>query len=299
MKSKFFLQNKGQCIMLNNNNFLIKISHGLIAFLFLLSFIAYHSDVSAEDLKIKTAQEYKKQGEAEEDKGNLPGALSFYKKAISLGLKDAQLYNEAGILSEQAGMLKQAEKYYLEAIRENEKFLPAYMNLGYLYKRLGNKELALKYFKKRFELAEFNDPWAEKAKAEILQIAPNYKKWFQAIEVEQLNREMVRRAREELNQNLMFAEECYKDGMKKMQQKEYKKALESFQQGLEFTPNNPKLIEAKKEAEQAIFREKINEHKERAERFLDSGSYLSANREIQKILTMLQNKPKQLPINNN
>ncbi len=281
--------------MLKTNNFLIKITCKVITFLFFISFVACHSDVSAENFKIKTAQEYKKQGEAEQDKGNLPGALSFYKKAIALGLKDAQLFNEAGILSEQAGMLKQAKNYYLDAINEDEKFLPAYMNLGYLYKRLGNKELALKYFKKRFELAEFNDPWAEKAKAEILKIAPNYKKWFQSIEAERLNREMVKRAREELYQNLMFAEECYKDGKKKMQRKEYKEALKSFQQGLEFTPNNPKLLDAKKEARQALFRKRINEHKERAKRFLDLGSYFSASREIQKILTMLPNEPKRLP----
>jgi len=278
--------------MLKENMFLNKVIHGLTAFLVFISLIAYHSNASADDFKLKTAKEYQQQGDDEQQKGNLPVALSYYKKAISLGLKDADLFNEAGILSEQAGMLKNAEKYYLEAIHEDENFLPAYMNLGYLYKRIGEEEKALIYFKKRFELAELDDPWAERAKAEILKIAPSYRKWFQAVEAEQLNREMVRRAREELYQNLMFADECYKSGITLMRRGEYKEAMKTFEQGLEFTPNNPKLLDAQKKAEHALFQERIDEHKDRAASFLDAGSYLAAEKEIQKILTILPDEPK-------
>src|SRR3989338_10037908 len=102
-----------------------------------------------------------------------------------------------GVLYEKINMLPRAEKYYLKAIDLDSNYLPAYINLAYLYQRLGKMEKAAEYFKLRYELGNSEEPWAQKAKEELIRINPEYADWVNALEAGELNKKLVAKSREE------------------------------------------------------------------------------------------------------
>src|SRR5262245_39278494 len=121
-----------------------------LVLLLFISCCAFHSHALADEKKI-TAEEYRDLGFVEQQKGNLPQALTYYIKATELGLDNAAVMNDIGIIYEKADFISKAEVYYLKSVHTDEAYLPALMNLAYLYQGQGKNELAFEYFQKRFE----------------------------------------------------------------------------------------------------------------------------------------------------
>ncbi len=262
----------------------------IAALLLFISCITFHTLVSA-DTKEKTAEEYRALGYVEQQKGNLNGALSYYTKATSLGLENTVLLNDMGVLYEEIDLYSRAETYYLKAIQLDPKYLPPYNNIAYLYQRLGRNDEAAQYFKKRFELGDSKDPWAQKAKSELVAIDPRYREWTTALEAESLNRQLEAKSHDEFYQRVGKSQEHYLRGKRFFKDEDYEGALKEYDQALYFAPGNPRIIDARKAVILEKAKESIREQSEQAIRRLEVGDTLSARHEIQKILTTIPKEP--------
>lgn len=224
--------------------YFIRANTAVALLLFSIFLITFHSNGYADKFLELTAEEYRDQGYALQQKGNLFEALESYTKAIELGLESAVVLNDIGILYEQLGVQAQAERYYLSAVKLDEQYLPAYINLAYLYQKNGHVDRAAKYFKLRYELAGPNDPWAERAKEELLKISPEFKKELLSFEAERLSQEMVEQAHEEFYERILRANEHHKKGEEFLRSHQYRKAFIEFDYALTLTPKNPKVVKS-------------------------------------------------------
>jgi len=267
-----------------------KILHKNIVLLFFISCIIFHTIVSA-DIKENAAEQYRVSGYEEQQKGNLSEALGFYTKAISLGLENAVLLNDMGVLYEEVDLNAKAEQHYLKAIASDQHYLPSYINLAYLYQRLGKKEAAALYFKKRFELGDPQDPWAQKAKEELLKISPEYSRWAHILEAESLNKQLVAKSRDEFYQRVQRSQEYYDRGKKLFDDGKFKEAMKEYDSALRLTPKNPKVTNARNEVILEIAKESVREQSKQAIIRLETGDTVAARHEIQKILTMIPSEP--------
>jgi tetratricopeptide (TPR) repeat protein len=179
----------------------------------------------------------------------------------------------------------------LDAIRNDPRYLPPYINLAYLYQRLGQPEKAAQYFKKRFELGDPRDPWAQKAKDELIKVDPRYQEWVASLEAVSLNRQLEAKSHDEFYQRVKRSQEHFQRGDKYFKEKEYDKSVEEYDQALYFAPDNPKIIDARKMALLEIAKKSVKEQSEHALRRLEAGDTLSARHEIQKMLTTIPNEP--------
>ncbi|MCK4882814.1 MAG: tetratricopeptide repeat protein [Candidatus Omnitrophica bacterium] len=276
--------------MLSLNRRSKKAFQSIIALLFFISCITFHSFASAE-VKDKIAEEYRALGYEEQQKGNLNEALSYYTKATSLGLENATLLNDMGVLYEEIDLYGRAEKFYLRAIQSDRDYLPPYNNLAYLYQRLGKPDKAARYFKLRFELGNSMDPWAQKAKDELMKIDPRYREWAMAFEAEALNKQVELRSRREFYQNVKRGQEHYRRGNDLFKDEKYKEAIKEYDHALHLSPKNPKIIDARKQAILEMSKKNIEEQSENAIKRLEAGDTLSARHEIQQMLTTIPNEP--------
>ncbi len=265
-------------------------SRVIVALLFFISFFAFHKNVAA-DIKEKTAEEYRALGYAEQQKGNLNEALSYYTKATSLGLENAVLLNDMGVLYEQIDLYSRAETSYVRAIQADPKYLPPYSNLAYLHQRLKRFDKAAEYFKKRFELGDPMDPWAQKAKEELIKIDPGYRDWIASLEAEAFNRQLEAKSQDEFYRRVEQSQEHYLRGNTFVKELKYEDAIKEYDQALYFAPNNPNIIDARKMALLEIAKKSVREQSEQAIRRLETGDTLSARHEIQKILTTIPEEP--------
>jgi len=264
---------------------------GLIKFilLFSISCFAFQSHAIADE-KVIAAEEYRDLGFAEQKKGNLPQALTYYIKATELGLDNPVVFNDIGIIYESADFISKAEMYYLKAVQVDENYLPALMNLAYLYLGEGKSELAFQHFRQRFEKGDPKDPWTQKAKEELLKIHPEFIEWILSHEAEELDRELVMRAHEEFTRRTTMANEHFLRG------KEYAKdgfngrALQEYEQALQFTPKNPKILQAKKDIEMQQLKEDFTRRSDQALKMLEAGNTQSAKQEIRNMLSTIPNK---------
>ncbi|HLF18049.1 MAG TPA: tetratricopeptide repeat protein [Candidatus Omnitrophota bacterium] len=255
----------------------------------LLSFIscfAFHS-LTFADTKLKAAEEYRDLGFTQQQKGNLPEALNNYIKAVELGLENPVVLNDIGVIYEQIGLFSKAEQFYLQAVQVDENYLPAYTNLAYLYQSNGQEELAFQYFKKRFERAEPNDPWAQKAKEELLKIRPEAVTWALTHEAKGLDKELVVKVHEEFTKSVTLANEHFRRGQKFAQEGQYTRAFLEFDEALRLTPHNPKIVQAKKDLVIQKAKEDFERRSEHALKMLESGNTLSARQEIRNMLSTI------------
>jgi tetratricopeptide (TPR) repeat protein len=273
--------------MLYNANSLKVINLKFSLLLLLISFTFQFNAFAGTDPKDTVMEEYRAKGYEEQQKGNLGNALTFYSKAVELGLTNAKVYNDLGVLYEQMGIRSKAEIYYLKAVETDPKYLPPYLNLGYLYKQTGNIKSAEKYFIKRYELSKPNDPWAQKAKEELLKISSSYEQWFVDREAKQLNVELTQQAEQEFYDKVNRSNEYFKNGERLAKQEMYKEAVEEFDHALEFTPKSPKILAARDQARHELARRELEEQSNEAVRLIQQGDYTSA----QHILTTIQDKP--------
>jgi len=287
---KNFLPNQDLWFMLRIVKWCKKILHKSIALLFFISCITFHTIVSA-DIKENTAEKYRASGYEEQQKGNLNEALGFYTKAITLGLENAVLLNDMGVLYEEVDLNSKAEYHYLKAISIDRHYLPPYINLAYLYQRLGRKEAAAIYFKKRYELGDPRDPWAQKAKEELLKISPEYRPWVHALEAESLNKQLIAKSRDEFYQRVQRSQEYYERGKKLFDDDKFKEAMKEYDSALRLTPKNPKVTDARNAVVLEMAKESIREQSKQAIIRLETGDTVSARHEIQKILTTIPSEP--------
>jgi len=267
-----------------------KILHTSIALLFFISFITFHTIVSA-DIQDQAAEQYRAQGYEQQQKGNLNEALGFYTKAVSLGVENAVLFNDMGVLYEEVDLNAKAEQYYLKAISKDKHYLPPYINVAYLYQRLGSKKRAAKYFKLRYELGDPNDPWVQKAKEELIKINPEYQQWTQSLEAETLNKQLAAKSRDEFYQRVQRSQEYYERGKKLFEDDQYNEAIKEYDSALRLTPKNPKIKDARNKVVLEIAKENVRELSQQAIERLETGDTVSARHDIQKILTTIPSEP--------
>ncbi|MCA9408197.1 MAG: tetratricopeptide repeat protein, partial [Candidatus Omnitrophica bacterium] len=256
--------------MLNTSYRLTKAFLRVTTLQIFISVITFQSSVSA-DIKQETAQQYHSQGFADQQKGNLNDALTNYNKAISLGFESPELFNDMGILYEQIDLRTKDEENYLRAIQINKNFLPAYMNLAYFYKKLGMKEKAFKFFKLRFELAELDDPWANKAKEELLTIRPEYQAWAVHLEADRLNQLMTKKAHEDFLENIKKSNAYYQSGSVLFDEGKFNLAIGEFDRALHISPGNPKVIKARDKALKALAKKNVKDISAQAIHMINAG----------------------------
>ncbi len=284
------MPNAGLYIMLSVIGHSNKAFRSIVTLHLFISVITFHTFVSA-DIKENTAEEYRALGYAQQQKGNLNEALSYYTKATSLGVNSAELLNDMGVLYEEIDLYGKAETHYLDAVQSDPKYLPPYINLAYLYQRLGRSDKAAQYIKLRFELGNPMDPWAQKAKEELLKIDPLYREWTASLEAASLNQQLEAKSRDEFFQRVKRSQEHYQRGEAYFKNDEYEKAVEEYDQALYFAPKNPKTIDARKLALLEIAKKSVKEQSEQALKRLEVGDTLSARHEIQKMLTTIPKEP--------
>ena len=265
-------------------------SSSTAALLLFISCVTFHTLVSA-DIKENTAEEYRALGYAEQQKGNLNEALSYYAKATSLGLDNAVLLNDMGVLYEEIDFYARAETYYLKSIQSDRNYLPPFNNIAYLYLRLGRKEEAAQYFKKRFERGDLKDPWTQKAKEELLKLEPKYRDWAASLEAEALNQQLEAKSHDEFYQRVEQGQEHYLRGNTFLKEGKHNEALKEYDQALYFSPKNPKIIDARKTAILERAKQSVREQSEYAIKRLEMGDTLSARFEIEKMLTTIPKEP--------
>lgn len=267
-----------------------KAFRSIIALLFFISCITIHTVVSA-NIKENTAEEYRALGYEEQQKGNLNEALSNYTKAISLGMENAVLLNDMGVLYEEIDLYGRAESFYLRSIQNNPKYLPPYNNLAYLYMRLGKVKKAARYFKMRFEFGDPTDPWAQKAKNELLKIDPSYRQWAMSLEAAVLDKQIQAKSQEEFYRRVKSSQEHYQRGSNLFDDENYEGALKEYNHALHYAPKNPVVIEARKRALIEISKKNVREQSEQAIKRLETGDTLAARYEIQKMLATIPDEP--------
>ncbi len=284
----FFLPKAGLYIMLTLINYLKDRKLSVLQFFVFL--VAFQSTAFA-DPKQNIIEEYRAQGYAEQQDGNLYDALTYYTKAVSLGLENAVVFNDLGVLYEEVHMPGRAERFYLRAIQTDAKYLPPYMNLGYLYLGRGEGQLAAEYFKERYERVPRGDPWREKAKEEFLKIRPGSREEFIRSEARQLNEQITAQRWQEFQQQVNQSHEYCRKGDKFLQQKKYREAIAAFDQALERTPDNPKVLKARQVAVLELSKRNIQERSANAIKMLEIGDSRSAEKEIRKMLAITPDEP--------
>lgn len=120
----------------------------------------------------KQARIYRSQGLKLQKQGNIDGAISYYQKAILLDTNYVLAYNDLGIVFEAKGRFERAKEMYLKAIAIDPSYPNSYSNLALLYESQGDFTNAALCWIKRKNLSYFlDDPWAEKAREHIKDIA--------------------------------------------------------------------------------------------------------------------------------
>lgn len=117
---------------------------------FLLFYLPLFSQVS--DQVKEQARTYREEGYRLQNRGDLTGALRYYKKAIKVNPFYYQAYNDAGLIYVSLGNREEAIKMYKKAISLNPQYIAPYTNLALLYEEIGDEEKAAYYWKKRFLL---------------------------------------------------------------------------------------------------------------------------------------------------
>ena len=261
-----------------------------LALLLSISCFAFHSHALADNEKALTAEEYRDLGFAEQKKGNLPQALTYYLKATELGLDNPVVLNDIGIIYESINYTSKAEMYYLKAVQADENYLPALMNLAYLYQGEGKNELAFQHFRKRYEKGDPKDPWTQKAKEELLKIHPEFIEWIVSHEAQALDKELVMRAHEEFTRRTNMANEHYLRGQEYAKDGMNTRALLEYDEALKFTPKNPKVLQAKRDLELQQIKEDFTRQSDQALKMLESGNTQSAKQEIRNMLATIPNE---------
>ena len=248
-----------------------------------ISVLSVQSQIHAQ-ITSNVAEEYRARGFEEQQKGKYRNALVHYSKALSLGLEDPVVYNDIGVIYEQLNLPQRAEEYYHQAIAFNSGYLPPYTNLAYLYKARGDKEGALKYFRERYERAAADDPWKTRVLEEIYILDPGLKEDLIEKHAQLLNRELVEKAHTDFQLQIIRSDKHFQQGQQLLIEKQFDEAIAEFNLALALTPNNPKLLQARDQAEYQRTLDRLRQRTNDAMAKLDQGDMESAKEEFQEIL---------------
>lgn len=287
MNDNIFLAKAAKVYYLIRKKLVTFAHHSYSSFFIISIFVTAFPSIAFTDEKLKTAEEYRIKGFEEQQKGNFEKSFQYYVKSLSLMPDNAGILNDIGILYEQMGFEPKAEEYYLKAIRVDKEYLPPYMNLAYMYQKLGETEKAIRYFEKRIKLSRGDDPWAARAREELMKLDPQRQKQAIADSAQHLESELVQKAQAEFSLQIMRAEGHYQDGLKLYKKKDYAGAVEAFDQALTFTPDNPKIQRIRDKAVKARNKEEVRQRSKQALQMLEEGDPKSAEEEFRKILTIL------------
>lgn len=261
----------------------MRISSGPL-FILTIVLISFPITASADVLLNQPAEEYRLKGYVEQKKGNLPEALTYYLKALSLGLKQATIYNDVGVVYEQLELSDKAEESYLTAIQTDPNYLPPYTNLAFLYKEKGDRARAIQYFEDRLWRAADDDPWREKVKKELYTLDPSLREKVLQQEARELNEQLQRKALEEFSLEIERAEGHYQRGLSFSKEQKFQDAMAEFDRALAVTPGNPKVIAARAQAEREQQLTELRKQARAALETLDAGNLEAARSEFQNIL---------------
>jgi len=268
-----------------------RIYYLLTVFAILSIFVLSIHTPSFSDIFEETSEDYRLKGFEEQQKGNLDQALTYYLKAVTLGDGSAKIYNDIGVTYEHLGIDQRAEEFYMKAIRTDPNYLPPYTNLAFLYQKHDQKDRAILFFRERYQLAQKDDPWRARVVQELLRLDPSFREEFLQTVLEEANAELARRRQEDLQLQMMRANNHYQRGLAFLQEKRHEEALNEFEQALILTPNNPKLVQGRERALYAKRIEMIRLRFEDAMDEMETGHLESAKSIFQDILTIIPRKP--------
>jgi len=268
-----------------------RILNFLTVFVILSAFVASFQTPSTADIFTETSEDYRLKGFEEQQKGNLDQALTYYLKAVTLGDGSAKIFNDIGVTYEHLGIDERAEEYYMKAIRTDPNYLPPYTNLAFLYQQHDKINEAIIFFRERYRLANRDDPWRARVVQELLRLDPSFREEFLQTVLEEAHAELARRRQEDLQLQMMRANNHYQRGLVFLQEKRYEEALNEFEQALILTPNNPKLVKGR---DRALYGKRIQMIRRRFDDAIDemeTGHLESAKSIFQDILTIIPRKP--------
>ena len=147
------------------------------------------------------------------------------------------------------------------------------------------------YFKKRYELSDPDDSWAEKAKEEMLKIKPEYESWVLNFEAERFKQAIAEQNRQNLFEQTLRSQQYLERGLELRQKGELEKALIEFNRALSLTPDNPKVVAARQQVIKDLTEKTITERSELAIKKIQAGDSYSAKREIENILSTIPGEP--------
>lgn len=127
---------------------------------------SYSSDRGLLEMK-RQGRFYRKEGLNAQQRGDMEGALSYYKKAIALDPTYAATYNDLGIVYDLEGSTELAKENYLKCANLDPHYVSAYTNLALLYESKRDLSKAAFYWDKRVRLGLEDDPWTQKAKKRL------------------------------------------------------------------------------------------------------------------------------------
>lgn len=139
----------------------------LVILIFLMSFSLF----SQTPEKIaKEASSYRNQGQILQAKGDLKGALLYYREALGLDSLSYEILNDLGVVYEGLGDEDSAIRMYIKAIEISRNYLPPYANLALLYEKRNDEINAIYYWQQRYLLDPNESEWKRKAIKRIIDI---------------------------------------------------------------------------------------------------------------------------------
>lgn len=94
---------------------------------------------------------YNNLGIAYRERGKINEAMSAYRRAIEINHGDAYAYNNLGIIYNDTGDKEQAAAYYQKAVEVDPRYAQAYYNIGNLLVAGGKDKQAIDFYKKAIE----------------------------------------------------------------------------------------------------------------------------------------------------
>jgi len=193
----------------------------------------------------KQARTYRQEGLESQRLGNLDNAMASYRKAIESDPGYAVVYNDLGVVYEAKGLLDRAEEAYSKSIQIDPDYLSAYSNLALFYENRRDLNKAAYYWNKRVELGFSGDPWTEKAKKrleDLAEVIPELKQKIVEEQIVDLSRKVEQ---EKQNRKLKEAKEAKRllESAAKLEKKtNYPQALEEVNKALSLDPQNKEAL---------------------------------------------------------
>jgi tetratricopeptide (TPR) repeat protein len=277
----------------SSNELKLKLHAASVVFL-IISVVAFQNVTFAGTFS-KIAEDYHRQGYEAQLKGDYREALSYYYKAAHVDSDNGSHFNDIGLMYEQIGQPDNAERFYLQAIKADAQYVPPYANLGMLYKREQNLAKAAHFLQKRVELGNPADPWTHKAREELEKLynsAPLFKEKFIKAEAKRMNLQVSETARQNFKNQMIVANAEYKRGLQLLKSRKTLEAIRAFNASLAFSPQNPKVLQARDDAFRQYRKEQVAERTEQALEMMDQGKEQAAKQQFNEILSIIPNRPK-------